>query len=82
MIRELDLHSGSMVSEIFGLSFDAGWYAFAFYEKWLKYGNPEYTDNEILIADLFRAEINRIKCALIDMQAQQNSELFETEVEV
>lgn len=41
------------IKEIFGLSYEASCYAFNYYNKWLEYGEFDYTDYEMRMLQLF-----------------------------
>lgn len=55
LVHRLKLDHPTDIADIFEVSFEAARYAYYYYQKWLKYGSPDYTDYEITLLDLFQS---------------------------
>ena len=53
LIHKLKLTSPDEIEEIFEISYEAAYYAYDYYQKWLSYGDKEYTAYEIRTLALF-----------------------------
>lgn len=54
LVDKLQLDKPESIAVIFGVSFEAASYAYSYYEKWLRYGTPGYTDYEEVLLKLFQ----------------------------
>ncbi len=54
LIHKLKLTSPSEIARIFEISYEAACYAYDYYQKWVSYGDKEYTTYEIKTLALFR----------------------------
>lgn len=54
LIHRLTFKNPSKIAEVFDISYEAAYYAYLYYEKWLKYGEKDYTDYEITTLNLFK----------------------------
>lgn len=57
LIHKLEDKSPKNISKVFDISIEAATYAQSYYNKWLKYGEDEYTDYEIKTLKLFKIAI-------------------------
>lgn len=57
LIQKLQLKDAYQVHERFDISIEAAGYAFAYYRKWLTYGDDEYTDYERKLLQLFKEAV-------------------------
>lgn len=53
LIHRLKLNEPKNISKIFEISYEAAYYAYDYYKKWLKFGNNNYTDYEYKLIHLF-----------------------------
>lgn len=53
LIHKLKLKNPYEVYEHFDISIEAAFYAFSYYQKWLTYGNKDYTNYELRLLRLF-----------------------------
>lgn len=58
LVYKLKINSPYRIAELFDVSIQASFYAFNYYQKWLKYGSKNYTDYEIKLIDLFKCVLN------------------------
>lgn len=54
LVDKLKLDSPEDIAYIFKVSFEAVYYAYDYYKKWLQYGSTEYTSYERRLLDLFK----------------------------
>lgn len=54
LIHKLKLSSPGEIEDIFEVSFEASYYAYDYYQKWLAYGGTDYTAYEIRTLELFK----------------------------
>ena len=54
LIHKFKLSSPSEVADVFNVSYEAATYAYSYYQKWLYYGNSNYTAYEKRTLSLFR----------------------------
>ena len=57
LILQLNIKDPWELSDKFGLSLEASTYAFARYQKWLRYGGEFYTDYEIQLCENFNLAV-------------------------
>ena len=57
LIHEMELDSVEEIARTFEISYEAAGYAYSYYQKWLRYGEPDYTDYEITMLELFKQAI-------------------------
>ena len=53
LIHKLKLKNAFEIYDHFDISLEAAFYAFSYYQKWLTYGNKNYTNYEIRLLQLF-----------------------------
>lgn len=53
LIHKLKLKNPHEVYEHFDISIEAAFYAFSYYQKWLTYGNKDYTNYELRLLRIF-----------------------------
>lgn len=54
LVHKLKLSNPNDIADIFGVSYEAACYAYAYYRKWRQYASVEYTKYEITLLNLFR----------------------------
>lgn len=57
LVHKLELKDEYSISKAFDISFKAARYALAYYNKWLVYGDRNYTSYELKILELFKEAI-------------------------
>lgn len=57
LVYKLNINSPNKISEIFDVSIQAGYYAYDYYRKWLKYGGSIFKEYEINLIGLFKDAI-------------------------
>lgn len=57
LIHKLELKDEYSISKAFDISFEAARYALTYYNKWLAYGEKNYTSYELKILELFKEAI-------------------------
>lgn len=57
LIHKLELKAPYSIAETFDISFEAACYALTYYNKWLAYGEKNYTSYELKILELFKEAI-------------------------
>lgn len=55
LIHKLKLDDPVEIANFFDVSYEAGRYAYAYYQKWLTHGARDYTDYEITLLNLFQS---------------------------
>ena len=53
LIHKLKLDNPESISQIFEISYEAACYAYDYYNKWLRFGDSDYTDYECQLLRLF-----------------------------
>lgn len=57
LVYKLNINSPNKISEIFDVSIQAGYYAYDYYRKWLKYGGSIFKEYEMNLIGLFKDAI-------------------------
>lgn len=57
LVYKLNINSPNKISEIFDVSIQAGYYAYTYYRKWLKYGGSILKEYEMSLIGLFKDAI-------------------------
>lgn len=57
LVHKLGVDNPYRIAELFDVSKEAGFYAFNYYKKWLRYGHENYTDYEMKLINLFKYAI-------------------------
>ncbi len=53
LLHKFQVQNPEDVVRIFDISYEAAFYAFSYYRKWLRHGDADYTDYEQKLLDLF-----------------------------
>lgn len=53
LIHRLNLKNSNEIASAFAISAEAARYAYSYYEKWLRYGESNYTDYEVTLLNNF-----------------------------
>jgi len=53
LVHKLKLDNPYAISDAFEVSLEAAFYAYSYYQKWLRCGRPDYTDYERTLLQLF-----------------------------
>lgn len=54
LVHKLNIDTPEKIADIFNVSYQAAQYAYSYYQKWLKYGDSDYTDYELTILKQFQ----------------------------
>jgi hypothetical protein len=54
LVHKLGIDNPMDVAFYFNVSLEAGYYAYSYYKKWLRYSSSEYTKYELTFLNLFK----------------------------
>ena len=55
LVHRIRPNNSEEIADIFDLSYEAAYYAYDYYLKWLQYGGKDYTEYEVRLLHLFEA---------------------------